>query len=47
MLTFDPAVTSPAPEDTALGDPVTMPGDLGLAADLDMGDSILELTKQK
>lgn len=47
MLTFDPAVTSTAPEDTALGDSVTMPGDLWLAADLDMGESILKLKKRK
>lgn len=43
MLTFDPDMASPAPEVTALGDSVTIIGDLELAADLDMGDSILQL----
>lgn len=43
MLTFDPDMASPPPEVTALGDSVTIMGDLELAADLDMGDCILQL----
>lgn len=43
MLTFDPNMGSPAPEVTTLGDSVTIIGDLELAADLDMEDSILQL----
>lgn len=43
MLTFDPDMASPAPEVTALGDSVTIIGDRELAADLDMGDSMLQL----
>lgn len=46
MLTFDPEVTSTAAAATALEDSVTMLGDLWLAADLDIRDSILQLRRQ-
>lgn len=43
MLTFDPNMASPSPEVTALGDSVTIMGDLELCADLDMEVFILQL----
>lgn len=46
MLTFDPDVASPAAEATAFWDSVTIMGDLELAADLDVGGSILQLRRE-